>query len=95
MNMTKIAIDGAAYDAASIRLGAAPLLVICGGRGALGCGYLNVETAGKLGYPLAIVTGVGDFDAMLQASVRLVSPAAAALGVAPGMSGREALKLLK
>ena len=95
MNVTKIEIDGAVYDAASVRLGAAPLLLIRGGRGALGCGYLNVETAGKVGFALAIVTGVGDFDAMLTAAVRLVSPAAAALGVTPGMSGREALKLLK
>jgi uncharacterized protein YunC (DUF1805 family) len=43
---------------------------------------------------LAIVSGVKNYDDMLKAEVKAVSAAAAALGVAAGMSGKEALAKL-
>lgn len=69
-----------------------PLLVISGSKGVLGCGYLNVATFAKLEEAGAIVQGVSDFDAMLDALIVEASPAAVQIGVRVGMTGREALE---
>ena len=57
-------------------------------------GRIAVATADKTGDALAIVSGVKNYDDMLKAEVKAVSAAAAALGVAAGMSGKEALTKL-
>lgn len=72
-----------------------PLLIIAGSRGLLACGYLNVETFNKTGEVAAIVTGVKDFEAMLEAKVVKVSAAAAVVGITPGMSGVEVLAKIR
>ena len=71
------------------------LLVIYAPKGVLGCGYLSLTAAEKFSDPLAIVTGVRTYDDMLRAEVKQVSTAAAALGVKPGMTGREALLMMQ
>lgn len=93
--MDELVIDSITFQAARIALPTSALLVIRGKRAILGCGYLAVETADKLGHALAVVTGVSTYDDMLAAEVRKVSAAAAALGVKPGMNGREALLLME
>lgn len=90
-----IEIDGAVFCGASIPTPNATLLVITGKNGLLGCGYLSVATANKLGDALAVVRGVANYDDMLNAAVCEVSDAAAALGISVGMSGKDALKLMK
>ena len=92
--METIEIDGKDFRADKIPLPTSAILVIQGEKGILGCGYLSVETADKLGHALAVVTGVATFDDMLGANVVKVSAAASAKGVRLGMSGREALLLL-
>lgn len=72
-----------------------PLLIITGSKGSLACGYVSVATCDKLGDALAVVRGVGDFDAMCAAEVQEVSAAAADLGVQPGMTGAQALEILR
>lgn len=67
------------------------ILLIKGGKGALGCGYINLAAAEKFGHALAIVSGVSTGDDMLNAEIKAVSSAAAALGVTVGMSGKDAL----
>ena len=57
-------------------------------------GRITRATADKTGDALAIVSGVKNYDDMLKAEVKAVSAAAAALGVAAGMSGKEALAKL-
>ena len=89
--MDKVTIDGRSYDAVSFPTAHSVVLMIRGGKGFLGCGYLSVATADKTGDALAIVSGVKTYDDMLTASVKAVSVAAAELGVAVGMSGKEAL----
>ena len=86
--------EGHTFDAVRVPLQGASLLVIVGKNGFLGWGYLNMETAEKLGAAFALVTGVASFDDMLAKDVKAVSRAAAARGVAVGMTGREALLLL-
>ncbi len=90
-----IEIDGAEFNGAAIATPNATLLVITGANGLLGCGYLSVATANKLNDALAVVRGVANFDDMLAATVCEVSEAAAKRGIAVGMSGLEALKLMK
>lgn len=90
----KLTLDGHTFDAVRVPLQGASLLVIVGKNGFLGCGYLNMDTAEKLGAAFALVTGVSSFDDMLAKDVKAVSSAAAARGVTVGMTGREALLLL-
>ena len=93
--MEKFSWDGVEAWAGELDLFGVKILLICTGRGALGCGYLNLAAAEKFGHALAIVSGVASYEEMLDAPVRAVSPAAAALGVAPGDPGREALKKMR
>ncbi len=72
-----------------------PLLILTGSRGSLACGYLNVATFEKLDEAVAIVRGVDDFDDMCAAEVQEVSSAAESLGVHVGMTGEEALGLMR
>ena len=89
--MEKIGIDGKFFEGYAIPTGHSCVLLVTAARGFLGCGYFSLATAEKTGDALAVVTGVGNFDEMLAATVKAVSPAAAALGVTTGMTGREAL----
>jgi uncharacterized protein YunC (DUF1805 family) len=72
-----------------------PLLIIEGSKGLLACGYLNVETFNKTGEVAAIVTGVRTFEDMPHAVVVRVSQAAEQLGLRIGISGAQALELIR
>jgi uncharacterized protein YunC (DUF1805 family) len=74
---------------------AAPLLIIKGESGFLACGYINAATCNKTGEACAIVNGVNNHDDMLEATISDVSVAAVALGVKVGMSGADALEILR
>ena len=89
--MEKIEIDSKTFDAYSSPTANASLLIIRGSRGMLACGYISVETANKIGDVAAIVTGVKDFNDMLEKNVVAASNAAIALGIKPGMTGKETL----
>jgi len=69
-----------------------PLLLVRGSQGVLACGYLNIATCNKTGEAAAIVTGVDVFDDMLDKELISVSDAAQAMGLAEGMTGRDALE---
>lgn len=90
----KLSLDGHTFDAVKIPLQGASLLLIQAQNGFLGCGYLSMETAERLGAAFALVTGVSSWDDMLTKEVKAVSSAAAARGVKVGMTGRSALLLL-
>ena len=77
-----------------IDLPGAPLLVARAAKGFVMCGYLNVAAADKFNAAAAVVRGVKTIDELLAKPVTDVSAAAAALGVTPGMTGREALEKL-
>ena len=89
--MDTVQFDGNSLDAITFATQHTKILVIRAPQGLLGCGYISVETAAKVGDALAVVSGVSNYDDMLGATVKAVSPAAEALGVRPGMTGREAL----
>ena len=71
----------------------APLLIVKGSLGFLGCGYINVDACAD--EACAIVTGVNTHDDMLKASVKAVSKYATKLGITVGMTGAEAMELLR
>ena len=77
----------------SIQLGHT-LLIVKGSKGSAGCAYLNIDTFERFGEACAIIPA-GDFDKMLGAKVSAVTSQAKALGIEVGMSGREALELLR
>ncbi|WP_133468906.1 YunC family protein [Paraglaciecola marina] len=72
-----------------------PLLTVQGEKGLLACAYVDVATCEKTGEACAIVSGVKTHDDMLSRPVVALSSAAEALGVTKGMSGAEALALLR
>ena len=71
--MDTVTIDGRSFDAVSFPTAHSVVLMIRGGKGFLGCGYLSVATADKTGDALAIVSGVKNYDDMLKAEVKAVS----------------------
>ena len=75
-----------------IELGAAPLVLIKAEKGFAMCGYLNIETANKLGDCAVVAKGVKSFEDMLNAKAIDVSEAAVRLGIKEGMTCREALE---
>lgn len=77
-----------------INLGKAPLLILQAKKGYLMCGYLNMNTANKLGDIAGKVTGVKTYDDMLNATVIEVSENAKNQGLKEGMKGQEFLKKL-
>ena len=89
--MDTVHLDGHDLDAVTFPTQNTKILVIRAAHGLLGCGYISVDTAAKVGDVLAVVSGVSNYEDILQASVKAVSPAAEALGVRPGMTGRDAL----
>jgi len=72
-----------------------PLLMISGSKGVLACGYLSTAALEKNGDAAAIVRGVSSFEDMLVAEIQEVTPQAIALGIRPGMTGQDALEVLK
>ena len=92
---TNLDIDGVSCNGYAIATPNATLLVINAPNGLLGCGYFSLATADQLNDALAVVRGVSNFDDMLNAKVCEVSAAAEKLGIAAGMSGKDALKLMK
>jgi uncharacterized protein YunC (DUF1805 family) len=71
----------------------APLLIVKGSSGFLGCGYINVDACAD--EACAIVNGVNTHDDMLKATIKAVSKDATKLGIKVGMTGAEAMELLR
>ncbi len=77
-----------------VKLKNANLILIVAKHGYIMCGYLNPDVAEKLGDVACIVTGVKDFEDILNAKVVKLTSHARKLGIREGMSGKEALEIL-
>ncbi len=77
-----------------INLGKAPLLILQAKKGYIMCGYLNMNTANKLGDIAGKVTGVKTFEDVLKATVIEVSENAKKEGLTDGMNAQDFLKKL-
>jgi len=71
-----------------------PLILIIGRTGFVGCGFINIEAAEKLNVAAATVSGVRNFDDVLNAEIKATSSKAQAQGVKVGMKGKDAIRLL-
>jgi uncharacterized protein YunC (DUF1805 family) len=89
-----VSLEGGPALALQITLGKAPLLLVAAPRGYVMCGYLNVETANKLGDCAGRVSGVSSIDMLLAAKINAVSEAAASQGLHEGMTARDFLNAL-
>jgi len=69
-----------------------PLLLITSEKGFVMCGFLNVESAEKLGVAAAVISGVKTFEDVLNGQVKAATTKAKSLGVEIGMKGIDALK---
>ena len=68
------------------------LVFIRGNNGFIMCGYLNLETAEKMGNIAAIATGVKTVDDMLKKDIISSTTHAQKVGIKPGISVLEALE---
>jgi uncharacterized protein YunC (DUF1805 family) len=69
----------------------APLVLVKAKNGYIMCGYLDIETAEKMGDAAAIVRGVCNIKEILEKEVTDASPAAREKKVKKGMTGLQAL----
>lgn len=89
--MTELNIDGHIFKGYVIPTPHVSMLVITSARGMLCCGYISMGAAEKFHDAAAMVSGVKNFDDMLNAAVVMVTSEAESMGVKPGMTGKEAL----
>ena len=72
----------------------AKLILAVAPKGYVMCGYLNMAGADKFNDLAAIVKGVNSIEDLLSKEISEVSKLAAAKGIKPGMTGRQALTFL-
>jgi uncharacterized protein YunC (DUF1805 family) len=95
ISVTTLRVDGKSFMGLRTDLpDSPPLLLIIGEKGFVMCGFLNVESAEKLGVTAAVVSGVKTFDDVLNGQVKAVTSKAKNLGIEVGMKGADALKLM-
>jgi len=95
ISVTTLRVDGKSFTGLRTDLpDSPPLLLIMGEKGFVMCGFLNVESAEKLGVTAAVVSGVKTFDDVLNGQVKAVTSKAKNLGIEVGMKGADALKLM-
>jgi len=95
INTTPLRINGKMAIGLKVDLpDSPPLVMIIGQTGFIMCGFLNMEVAEKLNVAAATVSGVKNFDDVLEAEVKAVTSKAERKGIKVGMKGRDAVKLL-
>lgn len=90
--MEHIRLDNGTALGVKVDLPKAPLVMIRADKGFAMCGYLNMESVNKTGEVAVRVTGVKTFEDVLNARVANISDEARKLGIADGMTAREALE---
>jgi uncharacterized protein YunC (DUF1805 family) len=94
MNTREINIDGKIVTGFEIPLQNATFVVVRAKNGFVMCGYMNLETAEKLGDAACVVRGVKTVDDLLNAKVVAVTKKAESFGIKIGITGKEALEKL-
>lgn len=61
-----------------------PMVLLKGKKGFVMCGYLNLEVAERLGAVAGIVSGVSNFEDVLNAEIKSATTKAKELGLKPG-----------
>lgn len=89
-----VQVGDAVVQGICIDMPGAPVLMLVGNKGFVGCGYFRTDVADKVSHALAVVSGVKTFADMLSAEVVAASGGAAALGIGEGMRGADAASRL-
>lgn len=93
ITVTPLEINGKNATGLKVNLpNSPPLLAIIGRTGFVMCGFLNAEAAEKLNVSAAIVSGVKNFEDVLEAEIKIATSKAQLMGVKLGMTGKEAIK---
>jgi uncharacterized protein YunC (DUF1805 family) len=88
-------IDGNAFQGIKVTLkGLPPLVLIEGDKGFIMCGYLNIDAAESLGATAAVVSGVSNWEDVLNAQIKTATTKAKALGLEPGRVVRDVIAAL-
>jgi uncharacterized protein YunC (DUF1805 family) len=88
-------IDGNAFQGIKVKLkGLPPLVLIEGDKGFIMCGYLNIDAAESLGATAAVVSGVSNWEDVLNAQIKTATTKAKALGLEPGRVVRDVIAAL-
>ena len=90
--ISAVTVAGQDLPAYTIQLNPAPLVLVNAPQGFVMCGFLDIAAAEKLQAAACVVTGIKNPAELLAKPVVRLTPQAAALGIAVGMSGREALE---
>lgn len=95
----QVEVDGREVELVVLPLGPVALVYARTERGLLACGAVDPAALEKFGIPAARVrptrgTSIANLDDLLTGEVREANAKAQALGVVPGMLGREALRRL-
>jgi len=92
INVAQVKVGNKTYLGVRVELpNSPPLLLIVAEKGFVMCGFLNIETAERLGVAAAMVSGVKTFEDVLNAEIKAATSKAKDMGVQPGMRGAEAL----
>ena len=94
IELKKINILDKKAEGVSIKTNRTVALIIRAEKGFLACGYFDINVANKVGDVAAIVTGVKNFEEMLDAKLVAVSREAKKLGITKDMTGKDALALM-
>lgn len=90
-----IQINNVTFKAVQLELGGkGNLLLITGPKGYVMCGYLNINTAQKMGDVACIVTGVKTIEDVLASKIVALTSHAQMLGIEMGMPVYDVLKKL-
>lgn len=75
-----------------VNLHNANFVLVVAPKGYICCGYLNLETAQKLGDVACVVTGVKTIEDLLRADIVNMTHQAETLGIKRGMKAKEVLE---
>ncbi|MBO8181767.1 MAG: DUF1805 domain-containing protein [Archaeoglobus sp.] len=91
VEVASLEIEGKEVLGIKIDLEGAPLLIMKGERILVGCAYLNPEILEKMGNAACIVSGVRNFEDVLNAKIKVATSKALEMGAKPGMKARDVL----
>jgi len=95
INVTSLKIDDKVAIGSKVELPDSPtLLMVTAQTGLVMCGFLNMDTAGKLDVVAAMVSGVRNCDDVLGAEIEAATSKAQIKGIKAGMKGKETIKRL-
>ena len=94
MKIKKIKLENGQVIGSFIELNNAPLIVLQAKKGYVMCGYLNMNTANKLGDIAGRVSGVKTFEEALDSIIVEASENAKKMSLHEGMKTKEFLNLL-